>query len=149
MNLEFRALQCLKCGGLWSSLGIARFRCLHSSLMRAIRCANSEHSALNAGVPTDPHSPESNSSYLVLIWSIRGLYSLCASYLVNDWNIKEIFPPKTGRWEKQLLQDPGCVGVVGEMCAALLHACRIFVVVVGDIREGSNYILYYNLNYLN
>ena len=81
-NLEFRRLQCLKCGGLWSSLGIGRFRCLHSSLMRAIRCANSEHSALNAGVPTDPHSPESNSSYLAWIWSIKELYSLCASCTV-------------------------------------------------------------------
>ena len=72
----------MKCGGLWSSLGIGRFRCLHSSLMRAIRCANSEHSALNAGVPTDPHSPESNSSYLARIWSIKELYSLCASCTV-------------------------------------------------------------------
>ena len=63
-------------------------------------------------------------------------------------NIKETFPPKTGMREKQLLQDPGYVRVVGEMCAALLHACRIFVV-VGDIGEGSNYILYYNSNYLN
>ena len=64
-------------------------------------------------------------------------------------NIKEIFLPKTGMQEKQLLQDPGYVRVVGEMCAALLHACRIFSVVVGDIREGLNYILYYNSNYLN
>ena len=64
-------------------------------------------------------------------------------------NIKEIFPPITGMWEKQLLQDPGYVRVVGEMCAALLHACRIFIVVVWDIGDGSNYILYYNLNYLN
>ena len=63
-------------------------------------------------------------------------------------NIKEIFPPKTGMQEKQLLQDPGYVRVVREMCAALLHACRIFVV-VGDIGGGSNYILHYNLNYLN
>ena len=81
-TLEFRAHQCLKCGGLWGSLGIGRFRCLHSSLMQAIRCANLEHSALNAGVPTDPHSPESNSSYLAQIWSIRELYSLCASCTV-------------------------------------------------------------------
>ena len=80
-NLEFRRLQCLKCGGLWNSLGIGRFRCLHSSLMQAIRCANSEHSALNAGVPTDPHT-ESNSSYLAQIWSIKELYSLCASCTV-------------------------------------------------------------------
>ena len=50
--------------------------------MRAIRCANSEHSALNAGVPTDPHSPESNSSYLAWIWSIKELYLLCASCTV-------------------------------------------------------------------
>ena len=82
-NLEFRAIQCLNCGGLWSSLGIGRFKCLHSSLMWAIRCANSEHSASNAGVPTDPHSPESNSSYLAWIWSIRELYSLCASCTVS------------------------------------------------------------------
>ena len=64
-------------------------------------------------------------------------------------NIKEIFPPKTGMQEKQLLQDPGYVRVVREMRAALLHACRISIVVVGDVREGSNYTLYYNLNYLN
>ena len=64
-------------------------------------------------------------------------------------NIKETFPPKTGMREKQLLQDPGYVGVAGEMHAALMHACRIFVVVVGDVGEGSNYILYYNSNYLN
>ena len=64
-------------------------------------------------------------------------------------NIKEIFPPKTGMQEKQLFQDPGYVGVVREMCAALLHAWRIFVFVVRDIGEGSNYILYYKSNYLN
>ena len=64
-------------------------------------------------------------------------------------NIKEIFLPKTGMQEKQLLQDPGYVRVVREMRAALLHACRIFAVVVRDIREGLNYILYYNSNYLN
>ena len=34
-------------------------------------------------------------------------------------NIKEIFPPKTGLQEKQLLQDPGYVEDVGD---ALLHA---------------------------
>ena len=60
-------------------------------------------------------------------------------------NIKETFPPKTGMQEKQLLQDPGYVGVVREMHAA----CRIFVVVVRDVGEGVNYILYYNSNYLN
>ena len=72
----------LEVQGLWSSLGIGRFKCLHSSLMQAIRCANSEHSALNAGVPTDPHSPESNSLYLALIWSIKEPYSWCASCTV-------------------------------------------------------------------
>ena len=41
----------------------------------------------------------------------------------------------------------GMFGVVREMCAALLHACRIFIVVVGDIREDSNYIIYHNPNY--
>ena len=64
-------------------------------------------------------------------------------------NIKEIFPPKTSMREKQLLQDPGYVGVVREMRTTLLHACRIFIVVVWDVGEGSNYILYYNSNYLN
>ena len=64
-------------------------------------------------------------------------------------NIKEIFPPKTGMLEEQLLQDPGYVGVVREMYAALLHACRIFIVVVGDIGEASNYIVYHNPNYSN
>ena len=34
-------------------------------------------------------------------------------------NIKEIFPPKTGLREKQLLQDPGYVKDVRD---ALLHA---------------------------
>ena len=82
INVEFRALQCLKCGGLWSSLLIGRLRCFHSSLMWAIRCANLEHSTLNAGVLTDPHSPESNSSYLALIWSVKKLYSLWASCTV-------------------------------------------------------------------
>ena len=50
--------------------------------MQAIRCANWEHSALNAGVPTDPHSTESNSSYLAMIWSVKELYSLWASCTV-------------------------------------------------------------------
>ena len=63
--------------------------------------------------------------------------------------LKKLFPLKTGMREKQLLQDPGYVKVVREMCASLLHASRIFVVVVGDVREGLNYILYYNSNYLN
>ena len=65
-------------------------------------------------------------------------------------NIKKTFPPKTGVRKSSFLQDPGYVGVVGEMHPALLHACGIFiVVVVGDIGEGSNYIVYHNPNYSN
>ena len=82
--------------------------------MWAIRCANSEHSALNAGVPTDQHSPESNSLYLAWIWSIRDLYSLCASctviketslgmiksdkykFWVSNFNVGDIRDAKTG-----------------------------------------------------
>ena len=39
-------------------------------------------------------------------------------------NIKEIFPPKSGMREKQLLQDTGYVGVVREMHAACLQDIR-------------------------
>ena len=34
-------------------------------------------------------------------------------------NIKEIFPPKTGLWEKQVLQDPGYVEGVKTTCCML------------------------------
>ena len=34
-------------------------------------------------------------------------------------NIKEIFPPKTGMREKQLLQDPGYVEGVKTICCML------------------------------
>ena len=34
-------------------------------------------------------------------------------------NIKEIFLPKTGVWEKQLLQDPGYVKGVKTTCCML------------------------------
>ena len=64
-------------------------------------------------------------------------------------NIKKTFPPKTGMRKSSFLQDPGYVGVVREMCAVLLHACRIFIVVVKDAREGLNYIVYHNPNYSN
>ena len=64
-------------------------------------------------------------------------------------NIKKTFPPKTGVRKSSFLQDPGYVRVVGEMHAALLHAGRIFIVVVEDVREGLNYIVYHNPNYLN
>ena len=56
-------------------------------------------------------------------------------------NIKETFLSKTGMREKQLLQNPGYVRVVREMHAALVHACKIFVVVVRDVEEGSNSVL--------
>ena len=64
-------------------------------------------------------------------------------------NIKKTFLPKTGMLKSSFLQDPGYVGVVKEMHAAMLHACQIFVVVVRDIGEGLNYIVYHNPNYLN
>ena len=64
-------------------------------------------------------------------------------------NIKKTFPLKTGVRKSSFLQDPWYVGVVGEMCAALLHACGIFIVVVRDVGEGSNYIVYHNPNYSN
>ena len=63
--------------------------------------------------------------------------------------IGQCLPPKTGVLNSSFLLDPGYVRVVGEMHAALLHACRIFVVVVGDVGKGSNYIVYHNPNYLN
>ena len=34
-------------------------------------------------------------------------------------NIKRTFPPKTGMWEKQLLQDPGYVEGVETTCCML------------------------------
>ena len=37
-------------------------------------------------------------------------------------NIMEILLPKTGMWEKQLLQDPGYVNTVDTCC--MLHAMR-------------------------
>ena len=76
-------LQCLKNVGLYNSFGIGRFSLWHSWLTRANRLANSQASASNAGVPGDPNSPESNCSYLALIWSVKELYPLCASCTVN------------------------------------------------------------------
>ena len=64
-------------------------------------------------------------------------------------NIKKTFLPKTGMQKSSFLQDLGYVGVVGEMHAALLHACRIFIDVFGYGGEGSNYIVYHNPNYSN
>ena len=69
--------------GLYNSFGGGRFSFWQSSLTRASRCANSQASASNAGVPGDPNSPESNCSYLALILSVKELYSLCASCTVN------------------------------------------------------------------
>ena len=42
------------------------------------------------------------------------------------WNIKEIFPLKTGMREKQLLQDPGYAGGVKGPCCmqhGILQGC--------------------------
>ena len=78
-----KCLQCLKTVGLYNSFGVGRFSFMQSSLTQASRCANSQASASNAGVPGDPNSPESNCSYLALILSVKELYSLCASCTVN------------------------------------------------------------------
>ena len=78
-----KCLQCLKNMGLYNSFGIGRFSLWPSWLTRASRLANSQASASNAGVPDDPNSPESNCLYLALIWSVKELYSLCASCTVN------------------------------------------------------------------
>ena len=71
-----KCLQCLKNVGLYNSFGVGRFSFMQSWLTQASRLANSQASASNAGVPGDPNS---NCSYLALIWSIKELYSLCAS----------------------------------------------------------------------
>ena len=47
--------------------GGARFSFWQSWLTQASRFANSQVSAINAGVPSVPYSPESNYSYLTLI----------------------------------------------------------------------------------
>ena len=60
-----------------------RFSFWQSWLTWASRFANSQASALNAGVPTAPYSPESNYLHLVLIWPVKELYSLWASCTVN------------------------------------------------------------------
>ena len=83
-------LQCLKTVGLYNSFGGGRFSFWQSWLTRASRLANSQASALNAGVSTDPYLPESNCLYLAWIWSVKELYSLWASCTVNwfwhDWS---------------------------------------------------------------
>ena len=78
-----KCLQCLKTMGLYNSFGGGTFSFWQSLLTQASRCANSQASASNAGVPGDPNSPESNCSYLALILSIKELYSLCAPCTVN------------------------------------------------------------------
>ena len=78
-----KCLQCLKTVGLYNSFGGGRFSFWQSLLTWASRCANSQASASNAGLPGDPNSPESNCSYLALILSVKELYSLCASCTVN------------------------------------------------------------------
>ena len=72
-------------------------------------------------------------------------------HFIGQWLeiLRKLSRQKTGVWKSSFLQDPRYARVVGEMCAALLHACRIFIVVVRDIGEGSNYIVYLNPNYSN
>ena len=41
-------------------------------------------------------------------------------------NIKETFPPKTGMWKNQVLQDPGYVKGVEDACHMLHALCKIF-----------------------
>ena len=41
-------------------------------------------------------------------------------------NIKEIFPPKTGLREKQVLQDPGYVEGVKTTCCMLRNVARLY-----------------------
>ena len=57
---------------------------MQSLLTRAGRCANSQASASNAGVPGDPNSPESNCLYLTLILSIKELYIMGIMDTVNS-----------------------------------------------------------------
>ena len=72
--------------GLYNSFGGGRFSFWQSWLTRAIRFANSQASASNAGVPTAPYLPESNCTYLAHIWSVKELYSLWASCtVIKDW----------------------------------------------------------------
>ena len=86
-----KCLQYLKNVGLYNSCGVGRFSFWQSWLTRASRLANSQASALNAGVSTDPYS---NYSYLAHIWSVKELYSLWASCTVikktgfgmTDWS---------------------------------------------------------------
>ena len=47
-------------------------------------------------------------------------------------NIKETFPPKTGLWEKKLLQDPGYAEDVRD---ALLHAAYSVQDNVEDVKD--------------
>ena len=68
--------------GLYISFGGGRCSFWQSWLTRASRLANSQASALNAGVPTALYLFESNCSYLALIWSVKELYSLWASCTV-------------------------------------------------------------------
>ena len=81
-----KCLQCLKNVGLYNSFGVGMFSFWQSWLTWASRLANSQASASNAGVPGDPNLPESNCSYLALIWSVKELYSLWASCShQKDW----------------------------------------------------------------
>ena len=62
---EFRSKKHLQY--LYNSFGVGRFSSWQSWLTQASIFANSQASALNAGVPTAPYSPESNCLYLAYI----------------------------------------------------------------------------------
>ena len=60
-------------------------------------------------------------------------------------NSKETFPPKTGMRKARTVARSR----VRDACCSLQGCRGIFVVVVRDVRDGSNYIVYHNSNYLN
>ena len=58
---------------------------MHSLLTQARRLANSQASSSNAGVPGDPNSPESNCSYLALIFVVVVLLLCLLHSHQVDW----------------------------------------------------------------
>ena len=59
-------------------------------------------------------------------------------------NMKETFPPKTGMWKKQVLQDPGYVKDIKDACC-ILYICliifQLILYIVEDIEDTkTNYI---------
>ena len=54
-------------------------------------------------------------------------------------NIKEIFPPKTGMQEKQLLQDPGYVKGVETTCCMAWYVARFYKIsYVEGVKRNKN-----------